>query len=164
MLQIRQYQESDNQGLIKLVRILQNHIAEIDPIHINKSGDSFDAEGYVDRILYRLNKEKGEIFIAEETDIIGFIAGIVQKTGKEEEIEILPTTDGRIIELIVAPDQRGKNVGKALMDRMEKYFKENECDFSRVECFAPNTGAHGFYEKCGYVDRSIEMIKKSQLG
>lgn len=46
------------------------------------------------------------------------------------------------------------------MEAMEEYFREQECEFVRVSCFAPNTDAHRFYEKSGYEDRNIEMVKR----
>jgi ribosomal protein S18 acetylase RimI-like enzyme len=43
---------------------------------------------------------------------------------------------------------------------MERYFRQNGCDVSRVEVFEPNVKAHAFYQKLGYHDRMFDMIKK----
>ena len=45
-------------------------------------------------------------------------------------------------------------------EKMEEEFRTQGCEGIRVGCFAPNTDTHAFYEKCGYVDRYIEMLKK----
>jgi ribosomal protein S18 acetylase RimI-like enzyme len=36
-----------------------------------------------------------------------------------------------------------------LAEKMEKHFRENRCDVSRVEVFEPNVKAHRFYRKLG---------------
>jgi len=157
---IRHYQENDRNRLTELIQVLQDYVADLDPLHLNKSGSSFDAVQYVDHMLGTVSDGKGVIFVAEETSVIGFIAGIIRRTSDDEALEIQRTIDGCIIELVVDPEHRGQQVGKALMEKMEQYFSEQGCEYVRVECFAPNTGAHTFYKKCGYSDRSIEMIKK----
>ena len=114
----------------------------------------------MERLLRRISKDNGRIFVAEqEGGILGGIAGVVEVTSPEDQIEVYPETSGRIVELVVSPEHRGQNVGKELMAAMEVFLKEKNCIHIRVECFAPNTGAHTFYEKCGYCDRTIEMLK-----
>ena len=66
---------------------------------------------------------------------------------------------GEVIELIVDERLRGNDIGALLMKRMERFFVEKQCDTLWVEVFRPNESAHGFYEKCGYHDRMIGMIK-----
>lgn len=47
-----------------------------------------------------------------------------------------------------------------LIQKMETYFKDSDCEYIRVDCFAPNKNAYHFYEKLEYKDRQIEMMKK----
>jgi len=46
------------------------------------------------------------------------------------------------------------------MNEIEKHFQKENCDIVRIEVFEPNKKTHGFYEKHGYQDRAIEMVKK----
>jgi ribosomal protein S18 acetylase RimI-like enzyme len=47
-----------------------------------------------------------------------------------------------------------------LMEKVEEYFRQEGCENSRVEVFEPNVGARQLYQKLGYRDRMIELIKK----
>ena len=52
-----------------------------------------------------------------------------------------------ITELIVTSKIRSKGVGQALMDKMEEYFKFNNCEYVLVDVFAYNENAINFYNK-----------------
>ncbi|MDP4007594.1 MAG: GNAT family N-acetyltransferase [Candidatus Peregrinibacteria bacterium] len=88
------------------------------------------------------------------------VAGVIEKYTKNDEIECIPTKQARVIELIVNEKHRGKNIGKLLMDKAEKYFQSQKCDVIFVDVFEPNVKAHDFYKKSGYQNRLITMIKK----
>jgi len=75
------------------------------------------------------------------------------------ECRPLAALEGKILELFVAPDARGKHVGSALIERMEYFFRSRGCTAVWVECFAPNSLAHAFYGARGYADRSYWMLK-----
>ena len=160
IVKIRAYTGKDRKDLTALIKTLQDYVADLDLLGLNKSGKDFNASVYVERLLQQIAHGNGVILVAEQDgNILGGIAGVVEETSPEDKLEIRSETSGRIVELIVSPEHRGKNVGKELMEAMEAFFKEKNCVHVRVECFAPNTGAHAFYEKCGYGDRTIEMLK-----
>jgi len=48
------------------------------------------------------------------------------------------------------------------MNRLEEYFKENNCNMSGILVFVPNKKAHRLYSKLDYEDRSIYMTKDFQ--
>ncbi len=140
---------------------LQQYIADIDPLKRNRQASDFDVAVYIEKLLQRVERENGVILVATDGDIpIGFIAGTIPGQDENDLLDHYPTREGTILELIVSTEQRGKNVGKQLMEELENHFRQHGCDSVRVGCFAPNTGAHGFYEKFGYDDRYIEMLKK----
>ncbi len=159
-MHIRQYYPKDRLELESLMIGLQQYIADIDPLKRNRSSSDFDCTGYFDYLLSQIENENGSIFVAEDEGIpVGFVAGTVQPDSKSESLGHYPTKEGQVVELIVSEKQRGKQIGKALMEKVETYLKSVGCDSVRVGCFAPNRGAHAFYEKCGYSDRYIEMLK-----
>ncbi|MDD5750975.1 MAG: GNAT family N-acetyltransferase [Candidatus Peribacteraceae bacterium] len=161
MNDIRPYRPEDRKNLVRLIAQLQEHIAALDPYHRQKSGRDFDAEAYVEKTLKKVQEEHGAIFVAEtDGEISGCIIGCIPEPSDADMLESYPVKEGSILELIVAEKSRGSGLGSDLMKAMEEYFLKCGCKFSRVACFAPNADAHIFYEKYGYGDRNIDMLKK----
>lgn len=159
MKKIREYRPSDKDAIHVLIQSLQDHVAEMDPLMLNKYGPAFLVEEYIEYLVSRVARENGMIYIAEkENEIVGCIAGVVQDV--QEDLETYASHDGKIMDLVIAPEHRGNHVGKELMSALERHFEIHRCVHVRVECFGYNQGGHAFYEKCGYHDRSVEMIKK----
>jgi len=67
---------------------------------------------------------------------------------------------GEITELIVTQKIRSNGVGKALMEKMESYFKEQGCEWVLVDVFAYNANAIDFYSRRGYHPRMYTNVKK----
>ena len=62
--------------------------------------------------------------------------------------------------LIVTSKTRNNGIGKALMETLEKYFKDNNCEYVLVDVFAYNKNGIKFYDKQGYHPRMYTEIKK----
>jgi GNAT superfamily N-acetyltransferase len=101
------------------------------------------------------------LFLVTEIDgeIVGFVAAVVSDTTPEQELEVVPGRWGRVTELFVREGFRGCGLGSALMNRAEMFCREQGCETVRVEVFAPNQQAHRFYQRLGYADRDIDLIK-----
>jgi GNAT superfamily N-acetyltransferase len=74
----------------------------------------------------------------------------------------VPSKFGEVLEIVVKAGYRGRGVGTMLMNKLEEYFKENNCNISGVGVLFPNKNAHRLYSKLGYEDRSIYMTKDLQ--
>ena len=160
MVSIRQYSAKDKNTLVVLMEELQDYLIEIDTMKRLRRLPGWGKK-CTDDLLKKIKKEGGVIFIAESKGIpFGFVAGILNKQSKEELLGCVPTKSGRVVELIVSEKQRGKNVGKMLMSKIEEYFKLQNCDIIQIEVFVPNKRAHDFYKKLGYGDRDFDMLKK----
>lgn len=160
-IQIRKYRGSDKKNLRQFIAGLQHHIAELDDLKRLRKVADFDTEAYLKRTFEYLKKRNGVIFMAEENGkLLGSIIGVISKKEGIYALEAYPSKDGRVLELFVSSDARGKGVGSLLMQKMEDYFRENGCKASTVECFAPNKEALKFYQRSGYVERLICSIKK----
>ena len=89
-------------------------------------------------------KNKSVLFlIAEEyQEIIGIISVSIDKRGKMKI--------GRIQDIIVKKEHRGKNVGKTLVEGAEKYFKRNSC--IKIQSFVreKNINAQKFWKNQGF--------------
>jgi len=156
---IREYRDTDRPAFIRLMEELQDHLIEIDTLKKLRRLPEFGEE-YAEQTIRTVTANKGKILIAEQNgDVIGCVIGIIEK---QESLpsEFVPTVQGRIVELVVSSHVRGKGIGAGLMNAIETYLKDAGCELLRVGAMAVNTGARNFYEKHGYEDRMIDLIKK----
>jgi ribosomal protein S18 acetylase RimI-like enzyme len=161
MLEIIKY-NNEKQDLIKLMETLQDYLISIDPLKRLRRLPEY-GEIYVNDLLEKIKENQGVIYIAKlDGEIVGLIAGLIEKLTVIDSVESAPAKTARILELIVSEKHRGLNIGTLLMSEIEKYFVEEKCNLIRVEVFEPNQSAHHFYEKCGYGDRVIDMLKVVQ--
>jgi len=157
---IRQYRISDRASMIKCMEGLQDYLISIDEMRRERRMPGY-GESYTERLLMRIRREDGIAYVAEDQGrIIGLIAGVILRQSKEDLLECVPSKDGRILELFVDPQHRGREVGRMLMEKIERYFVEKKCDAVHVEVFAPNLDARAFYRRVGYGDRVVDMMKK----
>ena len=61
--------------------------------------------------------------------------------------------------LAVAQECEGKGVGRALLDYVERWARDNGCREVVLDVFAGNQRAIGFYERQGYQPDHIRMAK-----
>ena len=62
-------------------------------------------------------------------------------------------------DVIVRSDQRGKGVGRMLMEALDQFAKEKGCAYSFLVSSDFRTGAHSFYESIGYTDGVVGFRK-----
>ena len=111
--------------------------------------------------LEEVNKNNGKCYLAIENDkAIGLIMGIIPSYDEYDYLDYKCPKRGVITELIITSKVRSKGVGQALMDKIEAYFKLNNCKYSLVDVFAYNENAINFYNKKGYHSRMYTNIKK----
>jgi len=158
-IDIRKYKPSDKPSIVRLMEKFGDYLVTIDQMKRTRRMPDY-SEYFTNKMLEDVNKHTGIIYIAEnEGRIVGFIAGMIPRQSQEESLETVPSKAGRITELFIDEQFRGQGIGKRLIEKMEEYFRQNGCDVSRVEVFEPNVKAHNFYQKLGYQDRSIDMLK-----
>jgi ribosomal protein S18 acetylase RimI-like enzyme len=161
MVSIRPFEPADHPALRRIITELQTHIASLDPLQKVRKPEDFDARRYVDVLLKTLDNESGILLVAKENGILlGFIAGSIPPQIEEDLLDHYPTKEGKIHELVVSEKRREKGIGRMLIEKLEEQFRIQGCEYVRVGCFVPNTGTHAFYEKCGYSDRYVEMLKQ----
>lgn len=111
--------------------------------------------------LKDVRKKKGKCYLAlEKGEVIGLIMGVTRKYNKYDYLDYKCPKEGVITELIVSSKARSKGIGKALITKMEDYFKSIGCEYVLLDVFAYNENAIGFYEKMGYHPRMYTDIKK----
>lgn len=65
-------------------------------------------------------------------------------------------------DVIVRSDQRGKGIGRILMEALDKFAEEKGCAYSFLVSSDFRTGAHSFYESIGYTDGVVGFRKVYQ--
>jgi ribosomal protein S18 acetylase RimI-like enzyme len=158
---IREYQESDREILQTLIEKLMDYVVSVDPIKRIRRMPGYGPH-YLKKTLKKYHHNQGKIYLVEyEENIIGYIFGFVaDKQSKVNLLEVIPTQLGIIDDLYIDEKYRSKGIGTFLMDKMEKYLKDQGCDSLWLEVFAPNVNAHKYYRKLGFMDREIGMLKK----
>jgi predicted N-acetyltransferase YhbS len=98
-----------------------------------------------DRLSRILPRDDQRFFVA---DIGGRAAGWVHVVLVEHvDAEAFALIGG----LVVDSGHRRSGVGRALMDRAEKWARERGCSMVRLSSTVTRTAAHRFYETIGYV-------------
>ena len=82
----------DTDSLIRLIEELQDHIIEVDPLHRNRRLPEYGKTAIAE-LLKNVQENDGAIFVAQSDsgEILGMIAGVIEKSTKTEELEIIPT-------------------------------------------------------------------------
>lgn len=157
---IRKYRPTDRLSVVECMGSFGDYLVTIDSMKRQRRMPGF-GEFFTQKMLESVDSNEGFVYVAErEGQIIGFAAGVIMRQSKEDLLECVPSTAGRVIELFVEKQFREQNIGTKLMEKMEECFRRAGCDVSKVEVFAPNDNAHAFYLRLGYQNRSVDMIKK----
>jgi ribosomal protein S18 acetylase RimI-like enzyme len=156
---IREYRESDRTGFVNLMEQLMDYIASIDDLNKIRRMPEF-GESFTQRMLKKVAENNGIIYVAEvNSELVGVVVGTMPEQTKEDQLEHVPSKFGEVLELIVKAGYRDKGIGTMLMNKLEEYFRENNCNILGVGVLAPNKDARRLYSKLGYEDRSFYMTK-----
>ena len=139
---------------------LEEYIISIDKDQLDTLHKDYrDKMAIIDLEEVKNNNGKCYLYI-EDNRVVGLIMGIIDKYDEYDYLDYKCPKRGRITELIVSQKIRSKGIGTKLINRMESYFKENNCEYIIVEVFAYNDSAKNFYKNRGYHSRMIDLIKK----
>lgn len=159
-IEIREYREEDKKFIPELMNRFQDYLVGIDPLKRLRRTPDY-GEVYAADFLNRIEKHHGKMYVAtDEGALVGLVGGILLEQTELDLIGTYPRKGGRIVELFVDANYRGAGIGKAFMEKMEHYFREQKCSISLVEIFGPNRSAHAFYERIGYENRDYDLQKE----
>ena len=151
----------------KYLEDVKDLLVELEEYIVSIDGDKLDQvhPEYREKMalldLDEVNKNQGKCYLAiENNKAIGLIMGCIFPYDEYDYLDYKCPNRGEITELIVTSKTRSKGVGKALMNKMEEYFKSVGCEYILVDVFAYNKNAINFYDKMGYHSRMITNIKK----
>ena len=112
--------------------------------------------------LEEVQNFSGKCYLAiDDTDkAIGLIMGTIPPYDEFDYLDYKCPKCGEITELIVTSKIRAKGVGRALIRKMEEYFKGVNCEYIIVDVFAYNDIGKSFYKSQDYYTRMETMMKK----
>lgn len=109
----------------------------------------------------KLKSPNAFLFVAfSENIVIGYIFGWIEKRSKNYW---KTQRYGYICDLFVKEEFRKKGIGKALIEKAEKWFKEKGIEDVHLEVYAQNPNLE-FYEKLKYKEKSIRLVKNLKRG
>ena len=155
---IIEYNEKYDEEVKDLLVELQQYLSDIDKEGYNIVGEDF-REKYFKKTMDEVKINNGKIFLYEENNkIVGLVIGIVYN---EEMLrfDFKAPKRGRITELVVKKEYRGKHIGKELLENMKMYLKSIGCEKILIAVFGYNEKAIKFYQSNGYHVRMQDMIE-----
>ncbi len=155
----REYKESEKPLLLEMARKLTEHSKAIDPLKrvINEPGY---VESDVEDMLDDVKNHHGKVWFAEcDGVVVGYVIGVIWDQSEKNKLEIGPHKLGQVLDLFVDESMRGKGIGSTFLTMMEKYFKDSGCDSMWVNTNAHNQPARNLYNKFGFVDRELGLLK-----
>ena len=133
MITIRPYTSEDVSWIEGALEHLQAHITALDPQKRLRMLPGFGKVYFAQVVLPLLEKEGALLLAEHEGQRVGFIVGAIERRLTDEwALGYIPCSVGGVAELYVDEAQRSLGIGKKLMEAMEDYFREQQCDASSV--------------------------------
>lgn len=157
---VEEYNEKYLEDIKDLLVELEQYIISIDKDCLDKLHPEYRD------MMAKLNLEQvknydGKCYLyIQNNKAIGLIMGTIPTYDKYDYLDYKCPKRGEIIELIVTSKVRSKGIGQQLIDKMEQYFKLQNCQYVIVDVFAYNQNGIKFYNKKDYHLRMETMIKK----
>ena len=151
------YEPKYDEQVKDLLVELQKNIVKLDKEGFNIITESYREE-YFEKTIESVNNNNGKILLYEENNkIVGLVVGIVNNNEISRYDFSVPKR-GRITELIVNSNYRGKNIGRKLLNSMQAYLNSVGCKNILIAVFGYNEAAIKFYEENGYHIRMLDMV------
>ena len=155
---IRPYREQDQAQLLQSGKELQQYEYELsrwmaDPDAI--------AGRLRDNMLDEHSRGKLQILVAETGEtVIGYVSFYPDL--QSEDLDEIPHRYAYISDLSVLPGQRGRGIGRQLLQAAEHALQESGAAVIRIQVLAGNDGAAQLYRTSGYSDLVITLEKDLQ--
>lgn len=134
---------------------LQDFERELDPRM--PPGAQID-KAYVTEMRKRCETSDGQILVVEVGDDVAGYATVLSKV-QSEDIDDGDLEYALISDLIVKNEFRGQGIGRALMQRAERFAVAKGAQSLRIGVLAANTSAHKLYTESGFSEVYVELEK-----
>ena len=157
---IIEYEDKYLEDVKDLLVELEEYILSIDKDNLDQLHKDYrDKMAILD--LEEVNKYQGKCYLAiKNNKAIGLIMGCIYPYDEYDYLDYKCPKRGEITELIVTKKVRISGIGKSLINKMEEYFKNMNCEYIHVDVFGYNDIGINFYKKNHYHTRMITMIKE----
>jgi len=135
---IRQATTKDSTALLPLLRLL---------------GYSLDDRAFAKRLANMMQSDCAPLVATIGRKVVG-VCGIQVSTMLQRERPV-----GRLTVLVVAEAERGKSIGRMLVEAAEAHFRKIGCELVEVTSNDRHLAAHAFYRRVGYERTSIRFAK-----
>jgi GNAT superfamily N-acetyltransferase len=140
---IRPAKEADTERIGEMWLDLVNYHRDLDESMPTAAKDGHHR--YAQRIRYSLNDSYQKVLVAEENgELLGYVTGMIIDIVPEMFVE---ERAGMIGDIYVLPNQRGKGIGKALMQVMKDWFKLRGVSYYEWSVASQNTAGVRFWEE-----------------
>lgn len=156
---IIEYEKKYEEDAKNLLVELQEYLASIDKEGYNILTKDYREEYFKEKLEEMKTKEAKIFLYKEDNEILGLVECLVNNDARET-FEFSAPRRGRIAELIVTKDARGKGIGEKLLHYAEEYLHSINCEDILIAVFGYNKNAFNFYRKCGYHIRMMDMTKR----
>lgn len=159
-MKIIEYEEKYLEDVRDLLVELEEYIISIDKDNLDQIHENY-RELMALRDLKEVKENNGKCFLAViDGKVVGLIMGTIPQYGDFDYLDYKCPKRGVITELVVTKNIRSKGIGKELIEKIEDYFIEQNCEYVLIDVFAYNNRALEFYDKNGYHPRMVVDIKK----
>ncbi len=157
---IIEYNSKYDDQIKDLLVDLQNYLIDIDDWHTQVLLPNYKEEIFK-MDMQMIEEQNGKIYLSIENNIVnGLIIGVIDEKDEVDRLTNDCAKTGSVLELIVKSNIRGNGIGRALLDKIEDYFKSLDCKRINIEVFGPNKKGLNFYEKNGYIIRDVIVSKQ----
>lgn len=159
-MEIIEYEEKYLEDVQDLLVELEEYIISIDKDNLDQIHKDY-RELMALHDLKEVKENNGKCFLAVIDDkVVGLVMGIIPEYEEYDYLDYKCPKRGVITELVVTKNIRSKGIGKELIEKIEDYFIEKNCEYVLIDVFAYNNRALEFYDRNGYHPRMIVDIKK----
>lgn len=140
---------------------LQAYLASLDKRGVLTLKDGY-REGYFAYVMKEVRKHNDKIFLAQlDNKTVGLVVCKIFQGGGESEYTTVCPKVGFISDLVVAENCRGRRIGRSLLRQANSFFKQNDCEYTQLEVFAPNAEAFELYKKLGFEVNCLYMSQRT---
>lgn len=142
--------------ILPLVKSMINYQSAIEPSTL-RSADEIGTQDIKDHVVNLLSNKSISIFYAKnETEILGYVMGQIDQADPDQKIARV----GKIIDLFVLPEFRGKEIGTRLQNHLLEWFRGEKISRVELSVYSKNMGAISVWEKLGFQEFRRFMFKE----
>jgi len=121
-----------------------NDAKAIRKLSLEELGYDYPIQETKKKLVLFLESENDQVFVAiVEEKVVGYIHACTYEVIYAPQMK-------NIMGIVVAKAHRHKGIGRALLEKIEEWAKEEGAHGIRLVSGATRTDAHTFYQHCGY--------------